>query len=377
MIQAFARITRLGEVNLATQPEVLLKKLTCGSLLLMALLAGMALPAWSQSFLTLPEASQRARVTQRIGVSDVTIVYHRPLVNGRKLWGGLVPYGQVWRAGANENTTIEFSDPVSIEGSPLAAGIYGLHMIPGEKEWTVIFSRAATSWGSFSYDQAEDALRVQAHARPSEMHEALVYDFDDLKPDSALLTMRWGELAVPFKVGVDVNTITTAKLRSQLRGGIQYSWEGWDEAANYILNAKGSAEDALKYSNQSIQVEQRFDNLMTRARAQQALGRSSEAAASRDQAMQIGSAMQVHSYGRQLMMSGHQAEGFNVFGNNIKKYPDSWIVHSEIARLAVAQGDFDTAVMQMKLCLAGAPPSVKPQLEGLVKRLENREDINK
>src|SRR6202795_3375021 len=126
--------------------------------LLMAAMPGVS-PA--QSFvLDLPLASQRAEVSQRIGVTDITINYHRPLVNDRKVWGGLVPYGQVWRAGANINTTITFSDPVTIEGKPLAAGTYGLHMIPNENEWTIIFSKNSTSWGSFTYKEAEDALRV-------------------------------------------------------------------------------------------------------------------------------------------------------------------------------------------------------------------------
>jgi hypothetical protein len=117
----------------------------------------------------IPRASQRAEVMQRVGITDITINYHRPLINGRKVWGGLVPYGQVWRAGANENTTIEFTDPVTIEGKPLARGIYGLHMIPNENEWTVIFSKAATSWGSFTYDEKEDALRVNIKPQPADM----------------------------------------------------------------------------------------------------------------------------------------------------------------------------------------------------------------
>src|SRR3974377_2446327 len=110
--------------------------------------------------LKLPRASQHALITQRIGLTDITINYHRPLANGRQVWGKLVPYGQVWRAGANENTTITFTDPVTIEGQALDKGTYGLHMIPGENEWTVIFSKDSNDWGSFSYKQAEDALRV-------------------------------------------------------------------------------------------------------------------------------------------------------------------------------------------------------------------------
>ncbi len=122
------------------------------------------------TILDLPRPSQHAVVTQRIGVTDITLNYHRPLVNGRKIWGGLVPYGQVWRAGANENTTITFTDPVTVEGKPLPKGTYGLHMFPGEKEWTVVFSKNSTSWGSFTYDEKEDALRVTVKPQPADLH---------------------------------------------------------------------------------------------------------------------------------------------------------------------------------------------------------------
>ena len=130
------------------------------------------------TLLDLPRQSQHAIVMQRVGVTDITINYHRPLVNGRKTFGGLVPYGEVWRVGANENTTTTFPDAVTVEGKPLAAGTYGLHMIPTEDQWTVIFSKMHTAWGSFSYNQAEDALRVTVKPEAAEFHDALAYDFD-------------------------------------------------------------------------------------------------------------------------------------------------------------------------------------------------------
>ena len=120
----------------------------------------------AQNDLNLPDVSQAAEVKQRIALTDITVNYHRPLVKGRKIWGGLVPYGKVWRAGANENTTIEFSDPVSVEGKSLDKGTYGLHMIPNPDSWTVIFSKTNTGWGSYSYDQKDDALRVTVKPRP-------------------------------------------------------------------------------------------------------------------------------------------------------------------------------------------------------------------
>src|ERR1700685_1836562 len=140
--------------------------------------------------LDLPLQSQRAEVSQRIGITDITIEYHRPLVNDRKVWDGVVPYGKVWRAGANINTTIKFSDSVMIEGKPLDKGTYGLDMIPNADEWTIIFSKNSTSWGSFTYDPAEDALRVTVKPKPTDMHNALTYDFDELQPDSAVIELQ-------------------------------------------------------------------------------------------------------------------------------------------------------------------------------------------
>src|ERR1700740_507833 len=131
--------------------------------------------------LNLPRQSQHAQVMQRIGVTDITINYHRPLANGRQIWGKVVPYGQVWRAGANENTTITFTDPVTIEGQALDKGTYGLHMIPGENQWTVIFSKDSTAWGSFSYKQEDDALRITVKPQTADPHDALAYDFNDVK----------------------------------------------------------------------------------------------------------------------------------------------------------------------------------------------------
>jgi len=161
--------------------------------ILFSLLAA-AMPgvSYAQSaVLDLPRPSQRAQVTQRIGITDITITYHRPLVNGRKIWDELVPYGKVWRAGANENTTISFSDPVLIEGKALDKGTYGLHMIPTADEWTIIFSKSSTSWGSFTYNEAEDALRVTVKPQATEMHNALTYDFDQVQPESSVVTMAW------------------------------------------------------------------------------------------------------------------------------------------------------------------------------------------
>ena len=332
----------------------------------------------AQSFvLDLPLPSQRAVLVQRVGLTDITISYHRPLVNNRKIWGTLVPYGQVWRAGANENTTIQFTDPVMIEGHALDKGTYGLHMIPDQQQWTVIFSKNSTSWGSFTYDQSEDALRVTVKPQTADFHEALTYDFDDPKPDSSVITLRWETLAVPFKVSVNVNDVVAQSLQKQLRGLAQYTWEGWDDAANYLLTNKGDLNQALKDSNQSIQVEERFDNLLTKSKIQAAMGQNDQAKASLDKALSLATPIQIHVYARQLQAENHPQEAYAIFRTNAQKHPDQWFVHSGLARVYCSQGDYDNAAKEMKLALAGAPDQQKTYVAGLVKRLESKDDINK
>lgn len=354
------------------------RTLVATALFIFSFLAGSQSSQAQSALLDLPRASQRAVVLQRIGITNITIRYHRPLAKGRPVWGaGIAPYGEVWRAGANENTIIEFSDPVSVEGQPLAKGIYGLHMIPGETEWTIIFSKNSSSWGSFSYDKTEDALRVTVKPQPSDFHDALTYDFDDLKPNSTAVTLRWDKVAVPFKVEADTKEIVKQSLHNQLRGRAQYEWQSWDEAANYFLDSKTNLEEALKDSDRSIGLEKRFENLMTKSQVLDALSQKDEAGKVRAQALAIGTGLQVHGYARQLMIQGHQAEAFEIFRGNIKKNPNEWYAHGEAARIACAEKNFDNAVKEMKLAVATAPDPIKPGIETLVKRLEKKEDINK
>jgi hypothetical protein len=327
--------------------------------------------------LNLPRASQHALVAQRIGITDITINYHRPLANGRQIWGKVVPYGQVWRAGANENTTITFTDPVTIEGQALDKGTYGLHMIPGENQWTVIFSKDSRAWGAFSYKQEDDALRVTVTPQPAEMHDALAYDFDDVKPDSTTVTMRWEKVAVPFKVHLNVNDIVTASIREQEYGINQYYWEGWDDAAGYFLANKIHLDEALQDEDKSIQAEERYDNLLNKSKILDAMGRAEDAKMFRSKALDKASALQLYFYARQLQAEKKPDEAFALFRTTAKKYPDFWTSHMGLARVYSSQGEFDNAVKEVKLSLMTAPDSNKSNLEGYVKRLQNKEDINR
>lgn len=344
----------------------------------LSLVVAPSLQGQTTLLLDLPLDSQSAEVTQKIGITKISITYHRPRAKGRKIWGWVVPYGRVWRAGANENTVFEVSDPVTVEGKPLPKGTYGLHMIPGENEWTIIFSKRANSWGSYTYDQAEDALRVTVKPQTTDLHDALTYDFDDPMPDSVTATMRWDTVAVPFKIAVNTTEIVQASLRDdQLHSRLMYFWSSWNDAGNYLLDHNLSPEDALTYADKSIALEERFDNLITKVRALDRLNRTEEAAAVRNKALAMGTPIQLNTYGRQLQAEGRQKEAFEVFRENIKRNPDHWVAHYESARIASAKGDFDGAAKEMKLALSGAPESQRSPLENLIKRLEAKEDINK
>jgi tetratricopeptide (TPR) repeat protein len=326
--------------------------------------------------LKLPTLSQRSIVTQQIGITDITINYCRPLVAGRTLFGKEIPYGHVWRAGANENTTIAFTDDVSVEGHPLPAGTYGLHLLPNANEWTVIFSKNSTSWGSFTYDEKEDALRVTVKPQTAEMQEALEYTFEDVKPDSTAVTMRWAKIAVPFRVSVDVNAIVLRSIQNQLRSVGGFSWAGYDEAATWLLDTNTNLDQALKWEDQSILMEERFDNLLTKSDILEAQGKKQEAAATKTKALDMASGIQLHSYGRGLQFQKKQDEGFAIFQINAKKRPNEWYTHGELARMASAKGDFTTATKEMNLALATAPDIAKPGIKGLLTRLEQKQDIN-
>jgi hypothetical protein len=333
----------------------------------------------AQNDLNLPDVSQAAEVKQRIALTDITVNYHRPLVNGRKIWGGVVPYGKVWRAGANENTTIEFSDPVSVEGKSLAKGTYGLHMIPNPDSWTVIFSKTNTGWGSYSYKQDEDALRVDVKPRPlAEQKEALEFEFEDLKPDSTAVTLKWEKLGVPFTVSIKDADQTLQNIRAQLKGRGQFTWQALDEGAQFCLTRKINLDEALRWADASIQNEERFDNLSTKADILKALNRPDEAKTTWNHAVEVANAPQLYSYGRRLQFQKQNAEAMEIFKEVDKRFPQGVFGDLARARIKSAAGDFAGAASDAKKAQAAAPTDAQKQsIQALITRLDAKQDINK
>ncbi len=327
--------------------------------------------------LNIPRVSQHGSVEQTIGISTIVINYHRPMAGDREILGKIVPLGKVWRAGANENTTITFSDDVTVEGKPLAAGTYGLHMIPDKDQWTVIFSKNATSWGSFSYDEKEDALRVTVKPGTSENFDNLTYTFDDVKPDSALATLRWAKFTVPFRIGVDVKTVELKNIRNQLRNVGGFTWGGYDEAAMWCLDNNYNLEEALKWEDTSIQNEARFENWETKSRILAAMGKKDESDKAMATALQKADAQQLYVYARGLQRQGDTKRAFELYPQVAKKDPNHWLSHLAQARVSSNSGDFATASKEMKLAIAGAPEANKPFLEPMQAKIDAKTDFNK
>lgn len=317
----------------------------------------------------MPEESQKAVTTQRIGITDITIVYHSPLVKGRKIWGELVPYKEVWRAGANENTTISFPDDVTINGNSLPAGTYGLHMIPDQNEWTVIFSKNYKAWGSFFYKKEEDALRVTVKPIPASFQEWLSYDFIERQPNSAVVALTWEKLRVPFKIEVNVDNVVIANYRSYLTSLAGFTWEGYYDPANYCLQKKINNEEALKWIDRSISIQKNFNNLRVKAGLLDIKGESKEADETMKTALPMATEDQLNRYGYRLLGEKKIPQAIEVFKMNVKKNPGSWNAYDSLAEALAMTGDKKQAISNYNIALSKAPEDQKSRIQETIKKL--------
>jgi tetratricopeptide (TPR) repeat protein len=302
-----------------------------------------AVPAQAPQ-LVLPKASPRATVSQTVGLTEITITYDRPAVNGREVWGTLVPFDTVWRAGANENTVISFSSPVRVGGQDVPAGRYGLHMIPGRSDWTVILSREANAWGSFSYDPAEDLLRIQAAPRPAEPTERLVYTLDDPTGDGVVATLRWEKLAVPIPIEVDSRRVVADSLREQLRGLGRFFWQPWNQAAAWCAANDTNLREATDWVSRSIAINENFTNLRVKAALMEKQGDRASAGALVHRSFEVATEADMNTYGYLLMGQDKVDSAIAVFRRNVKDYPRSWNTYDSLGEAYARKGDTRRAI---------------------------------
>jgi len=316
--------------------------------------------------LNLPQPSPAARVEQTVGVTRISVDYHRPRVREREVWGGLVPYDQVWRAGANENTVIAVSTPVKVEGRELAAGSYGLHMIPTPGRWTVAFSKMDAAWGSFTYDAAEDALRVEVEPVAAPHEEALAYTFDDPTATAVTLSLRWGELRVPVRIEVDTPEAVYRSLKLELRGLAQFFWQPWNQAAAYLVGNKIHLDEAMEWVDRSISIQKNFTNVYTKSRILTERGETAAAKALIDESLPSASEAEVNTYGYQLLGAGNATDAVDIFRENLRRHPESWNTYDSLGEGLVALGQKAEAIRSYEKALSMAPDGQKARIEQIL-----------
>ncbi|MDP1726632.1 MAG: DUF2911 domain-containing protein [Bacteroidota bacterium] len=318
----------------------------------------------AQTTLTLPRESQYASITQRVGITDITVVYHSPAVKGRKIFGSLVPYDNWWRAGANENTTISFSHEVSIEKQKIPAGIYGLHMIPGTDMWTIIFSNNHTSWGSFFYKKEEDALRVLVKPQAHGFSEWLTYSFVEKSATSTKLSLIWDKLEVPILIEVDVKNIVLANIRNELRGTPAFTWQGWFDAANFCFENKINYEEAQHWIEKANKMKPGdFTILRLKASLLEASGNLKGAEIIMKDLIANAKEADLNAYGYELLADGKNQEAIGIFNLNVKRHSKSWNVYDSLAEALEKSGDKAAALKQYELALKNAPEDQKKRIE--------------
>ncbi len=317
--------------------------------------------------LILPKASPRASVTQTVGLTAVSITYDRPATNGRPVWGTLVPFDSVWRAGANENTVIEFSSPVRLGGQTVRAGRYGLHMIPTRGPWTIILSRQANAWGSFSYDPKEDAVRLTAAPTAGEMQERLAYTFESVTDSSVVATLRWEKLAVPFAIQVDTKAVVVDSIREQLRGLGRFSWQTWSQAAAWSAANNTNADEAIAWVDRSIRMNEAFTNLQIKATLLDKRGDRAGAAAATQRALAVATEAEVNVYGYGLVALGKVDSAIAIFRKNVAGYPTSWNTYDSLAEAYATKGEKKLAIANYSKALAlTQDPTQRTRIEGVL-----------
>lgn len=308
-------------------------------------------PAQAQMpILNLPRESQGASVSQTIGLTRISVAYHRPAVKGRKIWGALVPFDAVWRAGANENTILTVTSPFQIDGIPLPAGSYGMHLLPSATGWTMILSREANAWGSFSYTAKEDAIRFQVAPRSAEFQEYLQYSFEDPTDSTVSLTLHWEKLAGTFSLTIPTDQVVRDSIAQQLRDIPYFFGDSWAEAARWALQHNDLAS-AGPWADSALKRQVSFRNQQLKATVLERQGDRAGAESLRQQSMALATEPDINLLGYQALTAGNTDEAIRLFQRNVRDYPKSWNVWDSLAEAYAKKGDKKQALANYQKAL--------------------------
>ncbi|HET6995093.1 MAG TPA: DUF2911 domain-containing protein [Chitinophagaceae bacterium] len=359
-----------------------MKQLHATRLLQLLLVSLISITAHTQAITTPRTPSPGSIVSQKIGISTVTVNYSRPSVKGREIWGKLVPYGwnvqnfgngksAPWRAGANENTTITFSHDAKLEGKDVPAGEYGLFFVVNEDNTgEVILSKDYRSWGSFFYEPDHDLLRTKIQLRSIPMTELLTYDFINATKTSAELVLNWEKKQFPVKIEFDVDRIVLINAAEELKGPTGFNWQGFNSAANYALQNKTDYEQALIWSDQAVAQNKAFATLSTKSNILKAMGKTAEADTIMKQAMAIANENELNLYGYNLLNAGQHDKAIEIFILNTKRFPNSANTFDSLGEAYATKGDKKNAIASFKKSLSMNPPAnVRANSEKFLKQL--------
>ncbi len=352
------------------------------------LFTALAITGLAQTVTTPRPVSPAAEITQRIGLTDVTVNYSRPRVtiNGvdrtGQIWGTQIPFGLQkinfagqgeipWRAGANENTTIEFTHDVKIEGKSLAAGKYSLHMIINKDDTAiVIFNKTTTSWGSFWYDSKDDVLRVTVPMKSIPHTEVLTYSFPDMGNDYAVLALDWEKKRVAFKIDVDVQNIVLGNIRNELRNLAGFSWQGFQSAAQFCINNNINNDECIGWATQAVALNSNVQTLTTQSNLLYQGGKEAESNTIVDQIVKISNRIQINALGYQLLGVNRFKKAIEVLTLNTVSDPTDANAFDSLGEAYKLAGDKPNAVTNLRKALSLNPvANVKANSEKLLREL--------
>lgn len=330
-----------------------------------------------------PQLSNRVIESQRLGVTDITVNYGSPSVNKRDVWNDINVIPQKgnpipWRAGANMNTTIEFTTDVFIEGQLLKAGVYGFHIIPRDNMYTLLFAHNHNQWGSYYLDIEKDiTLQVEVSSVTCSYSEKLDYEFLDWKENSVTIGLEWGDRRIPFTVSVDLNKTVVESFRSELRGINTYHWQAWNDAASWCLSHDTNIEEAFEWVERSINggyggfaANKNFTNLSTKLRFLSKLNKMQMYDEILEELLVIDFIPEEgHRFGRSLLSEQKYQEALKFTQMVNKKYPDVWflIINEGLAKYFL--NDVKRAVKDINRAISLAPEQLHPRLKEVINQM--------
>ena len=344
-----------------------MKKLITSSLIIMCFLATSQLQAQFEHAVNLPAVSQKAKVYQQVGITDLMVTYHRPLVKNREIFGKLIPFGKIRRAGADINTVIKFSTDVTIDGKLVKAGAYGFHTIPNKDSWTIILNKETKAWGSYFYDKSKDVLRFTVSPKKAAHQELLTFNFNNVTANKATVGLSWAETSVSFDISINSSDLVNESIKSQLNSLPWWGWTGLYNAAQYNLNNNVHLDDAVKWVDRSIRNNRNFNNVSLKSKILEKQGKSEEAKKLYSSALKIGTVRDLQRAAAFKFRAKDSKGAFEILKQNFKNAPKNYQSYTAMAWGHTQVGNKKAALKMYKKALKLAP---KERMDRIKKAME-------